>query len=127
RRWNGTTMLAPSNPSPGNTMRGVGGTGPGDVWIAGDTLPETYHYDGTQFRVVFTDAGESIGGIYAPSATEQYFISGYHFYRHTTGPWENALLINTTGFTFLTDIAGAPGTPIWGVAGPEVWRLEGDS
>jgi hypothetical protein len=127
-RYNGSvwsSMTLPTGLSAGTNLYGISGTGPSDVWVAGDST--VLHYNGTAWSLVPTPTVGRLKGVTAISPTEVWVVGENGTMAHFDGATWRAVDSGTT--TVLNGVWGSsPGDVFavgWNVilhyAAPVAW------
>jgi hypothetical protein len=94
----------------GNSLHGLGGTGPGDVWAVGEH-GTVLHFDGAAWTRHPADTGASLHAVWARAADDVWFVGAAGTVRRWNGTRIESVAIDTT----------AKLLAVWGTEGGKVW------
>lgn len=118
--WSGTGWVKDGPGIAAETLNGIWGAGPGDIWTVAGTFSLTstgkiLHYDGTSWTVAPTDySGQLPGlfGVWGRSANDVWAVGGNGVILHWTGTgmWTT---VRTQAFQAFREVWGGSSGPVW--------------
>lgn len=119
-RWNGTTWVKDGPGVTAESLNGIWGTGPTDIWTVSGTFSLTstgriFHYNGTSWSLTPTDYSGTLPGLFGVwgrSSTDVWAVGGNGVILHWTGTgtWTT---VRMQAFQAFRDVWGGSMGPIW--------------
>jgi hypothetical protein len=126
-RWNGTSF---SSFGFGGLLLSVGGTGPSDMWVTGEST-NLHHFTGSSFTTVTPISGNSTYFAVFALASNDVWAANFNSGKETMHWNGSAWSARRTGGGIWEGMAGLSATDVWGVGGTRsghwngtAWTLE---